>query len=141
MRGLPLARAKVRARVAQFMTTPLTIKRGQLGAFDPATGLVGGLASAATVYTGNGRIHSITGQGGVVAGDGEFDTRQVIISIPWNAAEPARDDLVIVTSDAADPDLAHSVYRVMEVNGGSLFNDSTQLSCVGWHPSRHWGEQ
>ena len=143
MIGLLLARAKVRARVAQSFTTPMVIKRGQLGTFNSTTGLQGGLASASTVFTGHGRVHTITGQGGVVAGDGEFDTRQVVISVPWNTTPvPARDDMVVLGADtAADPELPGEVYRVMEVEGGSLFGDARRLSCVGWHPSRYWGEQ
>lgn len=139
----PLARAKVREGVQRFMTTPLTILRGDLGGFDETTGLVGGLTNVKTIFTGKGRVHTITGQGGVVAGNGEFDTRQVIVSIPWNSKPvPQRDDLVVVGTDSiADVELTGEVYRVMEVEGGGLFGDARRLSCVGWHPSRYWGTQ
>lgn len=139
----PFARAKVRESVQRFMTTPITILRGDLGTFDEATGMVGGLDNVKTIYAGGARVHTITGQGGVVAGDGEFDTRQTIISVPWDTKPvPSRDDLVVVgTDNVADIELTGEVYRVMEVEGGGLFGDARRLSCVGWHPSRYWGQQ
>jgi hypothetical protein len=74
----------------------------------------------------------------VQLGEGQVDVRQVIVSIPWNATAPHRDDLVQVTACKQDPDMIGRYLRVVEVAGGSLFHDARRLSCTMWNPSRRW---
>jgi hypothetical protein len=126
--------------VQASMNTPIVIKRGQLGTLDPLTGIVGGLTNAVIIYEGPARIHAVAGQGDIAVGEGELSTRQVVISIPWDATPvPLQNDLVIVGDDSIrDPDLNGEAYQVREVSGGSLFGDARRLSCVGWHGNRYW---
>jgi hypothetical protein len=134
-----LAQRLVRRRVEDQMSAQITILRGDLGAFDPATGKVGGLANAQTVYRGKARIRTVDGAGVITLGEGTIDTRQTVISIPISAAMPHRDDLAVVEDDAAaDPDLTSRVFRITEVEGGSLLGDARRCYAVGWFPSRQW---
>ena len=136
----PLAREMVRRRVAASQTTPIVIKRGDLGALDPETGLVGGLSNAQTIYTGLSRIHAVSGQGDIAVGEGEISNRQTTISIPWDATPvPQQNDLIFIGDDSvSDPELQGEVYQVREVSGGTLFGDARRMSCVGWHGNRYW---
>ncbi len=138
----PLARALVRRRVEAQMLATITILRGALGTLNPTTGLVGGLASAVTVYTGKARIRSVTGSGVIDVGGGEIDQRSTVISIPIAATAPRRDDLVVIgQDDAADAELDTRIFRVMEVDGGGYFGECTHLNCTGWYSNRLWGAQ
>lgn len=138
-------RQMVRDYTEGNMTSLIQILRGSLGAFDPATGRVGGLTSTSNVYGGTdgakARIRTVGGAGVVSVGAGEIDTRQVIISIPMTATIPHRDDVVRVVSDGADTDLNTRIFRVLDVDGGSFFGDARRLTCVGWFSSRYWGPQ
>lgn len=139
MVNLALAQAKVRARVALFQSTPVRVVRGAAGVLD-SNNILTGMTGATDIWTGPAHVKTITGEGTVSVGDGEFDTRQVQISIAFDAPPVYRDDLVIiVTSD--EPGLTGAVFRVNEVNGGGVFNDARRLQCVQWHPSAIWGEQ
>jgi hypothetical protein len=134
-------RSQVQAYAEGNMTARIQVLRGQLGAFDEATGRVGGLSGAKVVYAGKARIRTVGGAGVVSVGAGEIDTPQVIISIPMDAPLPHRDDVVRVLRAEADGDLAARIFRVLDVDGGSLFGDARRLTCVGWFNSRQWGPQ
>lgn len=138
----PAGRAMVRRRVEAQMRAQINVLRGNLGTLNPTTGLVGGLASAITVYSGNARIRTVAGASVIQVGGGEIDQRTTLISIPITSAMPQRDDLVqVVNDDLADPDLDTRIFRVMEVEGGSLFGDARRMSCTGWYESRYWNKQ
>lgn len=133
------ARAAVRKRVEAQMTATVQILRGQLGAMDPTTLKVGGLQNSTVIYEGNARIHTLSGEGSLSLGDGQIDQRQVVISIPWDAPIPQRDDVVIIgNDDEADTTVDGLALRIVEVAGGTLFGDARRLSCVAWGPSRYW---
>jgi hypothetical protein len=134
-----LAQRLVRRRVEAQMTAQIKILRGDLGAFDPTTGEVGGLANVQTIYQGMARIRTVDGAGVITLGEGTIDTRQTVISIPITAAMPHRDDLAQVLDDAsADTDLTNRLFRITEVEGGSLLGDARRCYAVGWFPSRNW---
>lgn len=135
-----LARRLVRGRAQAQMVSTVTILRGALGVLDPATGQVGGVRSASTVYVGMARIRSVEPQGVVAVGGGEVDVRRTVVSIPIGSPVPRRDDLVRVDTDS-DVDLATRFLRVTDVDGGGLFGDARRLYCTGWHESRSWGQQ
>lgn len=136
----PLARALVRRRTAAQRTTPIIILRGATGPLDPDTGLKTGIVNPTTIYDGLARIHPIAGQGDIAVGRAEIDTRQVIISIPWDATPlPLQHDIVVIGNDAInDPDVAGEAYQVREVDGGGIFGDARRLHCVGWHGNGYW---
>jgi len=133
------ARALVRRRVEAQMTARITILRGGRGTLDPATGLVGGLANAQTVYTGKARIRTVSGAGVLAIGEDQIDTRQTLISIPIDSPVPRCDDLVRVEEDGtADPDLGGRLFRVTEVEGGSLFGDACRMAATSFYDSSRW---
>lgn len=135
----PLARALVRSRVEAQMSATVTILRGTLGTLNPATGVVYGITGAQTIYSGKARIHTVSGEGSISLAAGQIDQRQTVVSIPWDAPMPQRDDIVLVgTDDLADPDLDNKALRVIEVSGGTAFGDARRLSCTAWGDSRYW---
>ncbi len=142
MSGAPSALAQdlVRARAQAQMTSRVTILRGALGTLDPATGRVGGITGARLIYTGIARIHPTSPAGVIAAGDGTIANRQSIISIPFAAAVPHRDDLLRVDDDG-DPDLDTRIFRITDVDSGGAFNACRRLYCTSWHESRYWGQQ
>lgn len=140
------AQAKVRASTERAMDALVVILRGGKGVLDKATGRVSGLSDAATVYDdpnhpgagGIAGIHTVTGQGSVSNGVGQIDTRQVVVSIPWSAELPRRDDLVCVIDGGQDTALAGAALRVVEVAGGTRFADARRMSCTLWGKSGYW---
>lgn len=137
-----LSRRLVRTRTEAQMTSTVRVMRGALGQLDPVTGDVGGLESMTVIYEGKGRIRTVAGSGVLTVGEGTVDTRSTIISIPISSTPvPRRDDVVLVLNDdLADVDLDEHTFRVMDVDGGTLFGDARRLTCQGFAQSRYWGE-
>lgn len=134
-----LARRAVRTRTEAMMTATVRITRGSANVFDPDTGELAGGAGGSTVYAGKARIRTVSGQAENL-GDGMVDAVTTLISIPIASPVPHRDDLVTVLDDSvADIDLSNRVFRVLEVEGGSLFGDARRMSCSAFAPSRYWG--
>jgi hypothetical protein len=138
-------RTLVRKYTNGNMTSQITILRGSLSALDPTTGLVSGIASPTTIYTGKARIRTVSGAGPVTTEGGPIDTRRTTISIPMTSAIPFRDDIITVqaanqTGDGveSDHDLDHRVFRVVDVDGGSFFGDARRMSCTQVYDSRYW---
>lgn len=135
-------RALVRERVEAQMEASIMVLRGDAGALDPTTGIVGGLANTRTIYSGKARIRTVSGSGVLSIGDGTIDTRSTVISIPITAPIAHRDDLVrVINGGPADANLSTRIFRVLEVEGGSLFGDARRMSCTGWYESSYWGQQ
>ena len=141
----PLARRKVREYAEGNMNAQITILRGALTALDPATGLVGGLAGATTVYTGKARIHTVSSSGNQQVEGGPIAKRDAVISIPIDSPVPFVDDLITVQkanldSDAteADVDLDTRVFRIIGVDGGTYFGDARRMDCSQLYSSRDW---
>lgn len=136
-------RGLVRARMDTAKIYQVIIARGSLGTLDPATGLVGGLANAQTIYQGAARVYSSAGGRSVDLGGGEVVQQDTTVSIPWDAPVPATDDLVAVqtVTGMVDPGLASMIFRVLNVSGGGMFGESRRLGCTSWQQSRYWGEQ
>jgi len=87
---------------------------------------------------GKARFHTVTGQGAISNGVGEYDMRQVIVSIPWSAALPRQDDIILVRDAGVDDTLNEATLRVVEVEGGSAFGDARRLSCTLQGYSEYW---
>ena len=137
-----LSRSLVRRRVEAQMSAQIRVLRGELGSLDPATGQVGGITGATTVYAGKARIRTVAAAGVLAVGEGSIDTRQALVSIPITAAVPRRDDLIAVAANgAADPSLDTRIFRVTEVDAGGLFGDARRMTAVGWYESRYWNAQ
>lgn len=135
-----LSRAAVRRRVEQAMTYRIAILRGALGELDVETGLVGGITDVNLVYRGPARIRTVRGGGTISVGGGEVAQRDTIISIPIDSPNvPVRDDLVqVVTDGGADAYLDTRIFRILSVDGGSLYGDARRMECSGWYQSRQW---
>lgn len=141
-----VGRALVRRHVSRNQNATIKLLRGDVGAMDPVTLKVPGLSNYATLYgpgiapyNGQARIHPVSGEGSIATGEGDLDLRQVVVSIPWDAPMPARDDVVQVVQDTlSDGDLTGATFRVVEVSGGSLFGDARRMSCTLWGRSRYW---
>jgi hypothetical protein len=132
----------VRNRTLQAMTASIMILRGDLGVLNPTTGKVSGLENSIEVYKGAARIRTINGGTSPDGVGGYVVIRNTIVSIPMPSAVPHADDLVLVIADDnADPDTDTRIFRVKEVEGGSLFGDARRMTCEGWHDSRYWGHQ
>lgn len=135
------AREAVRRRIEMAMTATGIIQRGDLGALDPVTMEVGGLANVQTVYSGKMRVRLLTGAGVITSGEQTIDTRTTQITIPIGAPVPHRDDLVTVTDySSSDSDVNNRLFRVMEVEGGGIFGYGRVMTCVSWYESRYWSE-
>lgn len=141
------AKARVRAYTEGNMDGLVTILRGGRGELNKVTLEVSGLAGAQTIYDddeqtgagGKARVHKVTGQGSVsVAGAGNIDMRQVIVSIPFASQMPRRDDVVLVRDSGEDQDLTGATLRVVEVDGGGAFGDARRMSCTLWGKSPRW---
>jgi len=87
---------------------------------------------------GKARIHKVTGQGSISNGPGEYDMRQLIVSIPWAAALPRQDDIILVRDGGVDETLNGSVLRIVEIEGGGAFGDARRLSCTLQGHSEYW---
>lgn len=87
---------------------------------------------------GKARIHKVTGQGSISNGPGEYDMRQLIVSIPWAAALPRQDDIVLIRDGGVDTTLNGSVLRIVEIEGGGAFGDARRLSCTLQGQSEYW---
>lgn len=140
-----MARHLVRRYTESHMTSQITILRGALSLLNPATGIVGGLAGATTIYQGKARIHTVSGSGAPSDSGAPIDTRSTTISIPITAPIPNRDDVITVQATnvntdgtQADADLDTRVFRVLEVEGGSFFGDARRMSCTQAFDSRYW---
>lgn len=135
-------RRVVRQRVEAMMLARIVISRGSLGTLDTTRGTVGGLTDGNTVYRGKARVRTVGNAGTISVGGGEIAIRRTIISIPIDSPIPHRDDLVqVLTDDEADRNLDTRIFRVMSVEGGSLFGDARRMEAVGWYESRYWGKQ
>ncbi len=120
------------------MASQIVVLRGSLGTLDTATGLVGGLSGAETVYSGKARIRPLSQPTPVSLGGGEIAQRDTVISIPIDAPVPHRDDLIRVVSDD-DVDLDTRIFRVLGADGGGIFGDARRVGCSGWYQNRYWG--
>jgi hypothetical protein len=87
---------------------------------------------------GKARVHKVTGQGSLSNGPGEYDLRQVIVSIPWAATLPRQDDIILIRDGGVDKTLNGSVLRIVEVEGGGAFGDARRLSCTLQGYSEYW---
>lgn len=135
------ARATVRRRVEAQMTASVTVYRGDLGAMDPETGDVGGLANAQTVYQGKARVRTVSGAGVLAVGEGTIETRSTIVSIPIDSPMVRRDDVIEITDELADTELDARFFRVLDVDAGSMFADARRMTCQGFAGSRWWSDQ
>lgn len=146
----PAVIAQVRAYAEGNMDGLVTILRGKPGTLDQATGRISGMTDAQQIYgdpvpTGTigtkgakARVHLVSGQGSLSLGPGNINLRQTTVSIPWEAPEPQRDDLVLIRSAGQDKTLTGAALRVVEVAGGGLFGDARRLSCTLWGKSANW---
>lgn len=140
------AKAKVRAYAERNMDARVMILRGGKGVLDKTTGRLSGMSDAESIYDdptapgtgGIAGIHTVTGQGSVSNGAGQIDTRQVVVSIPWSARLPRRDDVVQVIAGGEDETLNGAALRVVEVAGGTRFADARRISCTVWGKSGYW---
>lgn len=142
--------SKVRARTESNMDGLVTILRGRPGVLDTTTGRVAGMSGAVQIYGdqvpagtigtigGTARIHPVSGQGSLSLGPGQIDQRSTTVSIPWGAATPQRDDIVVIRDAGQDSDLTGKALRVVEVSGGTLFGDARRMSCTLWGKSGYW---
>lgn len=130
-------RSLVRDRLQASQDSEVQILRGDAGVLDPASGHVGGMANARTLYQGPARIGALTAGAPITLGDTEVATRQASISIPITAATPHLDDLVKVLDCPADPDMAGRVFRIDSVEGAG-FGAERRLGCTGLFESRQW---
>ena len=154
----PYARQRVREYVEGNMDGLVTVVRGKRGGLDPVTGNVKGLVITGVVYGGAGvtvdnvdadaggkaRVHLVAGQGTVSNGPGEFDMRQVTISIPFSAdpqSMPRRDDVVLIRSGGQDGELNGQTARVLSADGGGLFGEARRMQCTLWGRSEYWTSQ
>lgn len=126
-----------RQRNEATMTSRVRIVRGSLGTLDRDTGQVGGLGNAQTVYRGKARIRAVNGNRVESLGGAEQVTRDTVVTIPFAAPTPQRDDIVLIV-DEGDPDLSEVALRVLGVDAGGLFHDGRRLSCSGFGRSREW---
>lgn len=132
------ARSRVRTRLESYQVDTVTILRGVQGTLDPLTGLVGGLGSATTVYSGQARIKLVNPTGFVALGEGQVPQRQVSVSIPWDVTVPIVDDLVQVVAAQDAPLLVGTTWRVVGVAGGGIWAAVRELSCTAWGHSSYW---
>lgn len=134
----PTLVAQVRQFVEGNMGSQVKVVRGARGQFDPATGLVGGLADVRAIYLGPARIRSMSGST-VVIGEATVDTAQTVITIPIAAPMPHRDDLVLVL-DNVDLEVATRTFHVDSVESSGFWADAHRMTCSTWVESSRWGE-
>jgi len=141
---------QVRSYTEGNMDGLVTILRGKPGTLDKTTGRITGMSGSVQVYGdpvpdgtigtigAKARVHLVSGEGSVSLGPGTINMRQTVVSIPWNAPDTQRDDLVIIRSGGADQSLNGAALRVVEVSGGGLFGEARRLSCTLWGKSANW---
>lgn len=140
----------VRAYTEGNMDGLVTVLRGGPGVLNKTTGVVGGVADAVQIYGdpvtagqigtigAKARVHPVSGQGTIALGPGQIDQRQTVVSIPWLAPMPQRDDIVLIRSGGQDNTLVGTALRVTEVDGGGLFGDARRMSCTMFGKSSYW---
>lgn len=140
--GSVRTRNLVRRRVEAAMKAKIVIIRGDLATMDPETLIIGGIENAEYIYRGKARIRTVTAAGTLQVSDQTIPLRSVIMSIPIDSSVPHVDDCVIVgIDDLADADLDTRIFRILEVDGGTLFGDGRRFTTQGWYESRYWGKQ
>lgn len=93
---------------------------------------------ATTVYAGKARIYSSNGGAPIYVGEGIIAVTATTVSLPFDAPEIKVDDIVLVSSFGADPQLVADTYTVKDVAGGGLMRATRQLSCQAYQANRWW---
>jgi hypothetical protein len=96
----------------------------------------GGVATV--LYSGRARIYTEQASAAIFTGEAVIQTGATIISLPYNAAVPKVDDIVIVDSFGADTDLEDDVFSITDVGGGGLMRATRQLSVKAYRANRWW---
>ncbi len=126
-----------RDRAEVYMTAVGRILRMGAPTEDPDT-LVFSSGAGTTLYNGKMRIWAVNSSGVLMLGEGEIDTRQTFISIPFAAVVPRNDDIVVVDDFGGDENLESRAFRIIGVDGGGLTRASRRLTVVSWHEIREW---
>lgn len=128
--------AYVRARALANMLGQVRIIRPTRSGMD--SNLLITSIEASLIYTGPARIYATNGGGALIVGEGITQTSSTTISLPYDAAAPHIDDVVLVLSFGADTELADDAYTVRDVGGGGLLRATRQLSCTAYQANRWW---
>lgn len=133
-----LARRLVRRQVDQTLTAYVVITRGSTRTLNATTGMLSSTPGT-IIYSGAARIPTISAEGAVNVGEGSLNQRSTVVTIPWDAPVPKRDDLLTVVQDTlADPNLAENTWRVVGVDGGTLLGAYRHVSCTQERGSGRW---
>lgn len=130
-------RAYVRKRVLEAMTANVTIYRMVKPALDTNTLFVTA-TSAETIYTGAARIRQVTGGAPIIVGEEQLSVAGTAISIPFDAALPRADDIVVVSSFGPDEELETRAFLVRDVDAGGLIRAARTMTCAIYEESRWW---
>lgn len=127
----------VRARALANMTAQVRIVRAAKATMD-TTSLHLTAVLASTIYEGVARVYSTQGSAPIYAGEGIIATSGTQVSLPYDAAIPRVDDVVLVLAFGSDPELADDTFQVKDVGGGGLIRATRLLTCVAYQANRWW---
>lgn len=127
----------VRARARANMLGVVQIIRAVKPTYDAIT-LLMTAASAQTVYEGAARIYAAQASAPIYVGEGIIATTGTIVSLPYDAAVPKVDDIVVVVTFGSDPALETDTLLIKDVGGGGLIRATRQLACVAYQANRWW---
>lgn len=108
------ARAYVRARAAESMTSTCVITRPVDPSFAAATGLATG-SEGDEVYSGICRVWEVTGGGVVVVGEDEIAQQTTNISSPWDSSPvPIKGDYIKIATSLTDTNLVGRLFMITD---------------------------
>lgn len=129
--------AYVRRRAEAAMTGTVKVLSLIAPTYDDNT-LIMTTGVATQIYQGVARIRTELAGGAIVAGDSVIQTSATTVSLPYDAAVPKIDDIVVVLSFGADTELEDDVFQIKDVGGGGLIRATRQLQVVAYRANRWW---
>ena len=130
-------RSYVRKRTLDAMTAQVTIYRMHKPEMDPTSLLIIS-DTAETIYTGQARIRQVSGAAPILVGEEQLTLAGTAVSIPYDAALPRVDDIVVVDSFGTDTELVSRAFQVRDVDGGGLIRAVRTMTCTLYNESRWW---
>lgn len=132
-------REYVRKRAQDHMNSTISLYRYGSINFDDITGTVT-VPDRDPIYSGKARVWQLNEGQVLVSGDADIATASTNISIPFDAALPKRDDIVVIRTCVQDPSIAGMAFRVMAVDGGGMIGAVRRMQCVALVDSGQWTE-
>lgn len=133
----PRTQAYVRRRVLADMTAVIRVLRVLNPALDPIS-LIMTSGTQEVIYSGRARIRAVSGGGSIIAGEEVIATSNTSISIPFDAALPRVDDVVLVDTFGSDIEQVTRAFLVRDVDGGGLLRAMRTMTCTAYQGSRWW---